>query len=57
MRLAYDFKTTSSEIFLTFAVMNMMVIVAVNVSQVRSGTLAYGEVLETMTEQSWKLQR
>ena len=51
MRLAYDFKTTSSEIFLTFAVMNMMVIVAVNVTKVRSGAVGYRNLVEVMAEE------
>jgi hypothetical protein len=42
---------------LTFAVMNMIVVVAVDVAQMRSGLAAYREVLKVMAETSWRLRR
>jgi hypothetical protein len=55
--LALISKLRSSGIVLTFAVMIMMVIVAVNVSEMRSGGTAYLEVLKAMADARWKLRR
>jgi hypothetical protein len=41
----------------TFNWMIMLVIVAVNVSQMRSGGTAYLEVLKAMADARWKLRR
>jgi hypothetical protein len=45
-------KSSSIRLFLTFAVVNMVVIVAMNVSKMRSGAVRYSDLVEVMAEES-----